>query len=163
MNIETFTTMLHCHAVEGVEVLTLFEDFECWHGMHIIHATFSIVVSSVFIIISLVVALTYFESKSASHDISARVNSRADVFIILMKIILIYIFAFLPYPEYHWFIIAVLLIVSFTAYFNYRNNWPYYSDRMNKFFCALTGIFLWANVIHFIAKPLENTDFSGAL
>jgi len=163
MNIETFTTMLHCHAVEGVEVLTLFEDFECWHGMHIIHATFSIVVSSVFIIISLVVALTYFESKSASHDISARVNSRADVFIILMKIILIYIFAFLPYPEYHWFIIAVLLIVSFTAYFNYRNNWPYYSDRMNKFFCALTGIFLWANVILFIAKLLENTDFSGAL
>ena len=76
---------------------------------------------------------------------------------------LIYIFAFLPYVAYHWFIIVVLLIVSFVAFFNYRNNWPYYSDKMNKFFCILTGLFLWANLVLFLAKVLENTDFSGAL
>ena len=74
--------MLHCHSSHGHTVLTLFPELQCWHGMHIIHATFSIVVSSIFIIISLIVSLTYFESKSASHDISARVNSRADVFLI---------------------------------------------------------------------------------
>jgi hypothetical protein len=143
--------------------LTLFPDVSCWHGTHIIHASFSIVVSFIFIVIAIIVSLTYFESKGASHDISARVNSRADVFIILMKITLIYLFAFLARKEYHWFIIAALLIVSFTAYFNFRNNWPYYSDRMNKFFCVLTGTFLWANVALFIAKILEQTRFSGAL
>ena len=83
-------------------------------------------------IISLIVSLTYFESKSSSHEISARVNSRADTMVIVMKFLLIYIYAFLYKEEYHWFIIAVLLIVSFTSYSNYRNGWPYYSDRMNK-------------------------------
>jgi lipopolysaccharide export LptBFGC system permease protein LptF len=34
---------------------------------------------------------------------------------------------------------------------------------MNIFFCALTGLFLWANLVLFLAKMLENTDFSGAL
>jgi hypothetical protein len=55
------------------------------------------------------------------------------------------------------------LIVSFASYFNFRNNWPYYSDRMNKFFCVLNGVFVWGNVTLFLAKILETTDFSGAL
>lgn len=57
----------------------------------------------------------------------------------------------------------MLIIVSFIAYFNYRSNWPYFNDRMNVFFCALCGLFLWANLVLFLAKMLENTDFSGAL
>jgi hypothetical protein len=34
---------------------------------------------------------------------------------------------------------------------------------MNKFFSVLNGIFFWANLVLFIAKILENTDFTGAL
>lgn len=155
--------MLHCHEHDGHDVLSIFPDYVCWHGMHIIHATFSIVVSFIFIIISMIVALTYFESKSSSHDISARVNSRSDVFIILMKISLIYIFAFLLDKSYQWLIIVVLMILSSTAFLNFRNHWPYYSDKMNKFFCIITGIFLWGNFVLLIAKILEYTEFSGAL
>lgn len=113
--------------------------------------------------ISLVVSLTYFESRSTSNDLAAKVTARADVFIVIMKTILLYLFAFLARQTYHWFIIAVLIIVSFIAYFNYRSNWPYFNDRMNVFFCALCGLFLWANLVLFLAKMLENTDFSGAL
>ena len=109
------------------------------------------------------VSLTYFESRSTSNDLAAKVTSRADVFIVAMKTILLYLFAFLANQEYHWFIIAVLIIVSFIAYFNYRTNLPYFNDKMNFFFCALTALFLWANVVLFLAKLLQNTDFSGAL
>ena len=144
-------------------MLTLFPHFECWHGMHIIHATFSIVVSFVFIIICLIVSLTYFDTQSGSHDISARVNSRADVFVVLLKIILTYMYVFVGQDRYQWILIAMLLILSFTAYTNFRNHWPYYNDKMNRFFCVLTGIFFWSNVVLFIAKVLENTEFSGAL
>ena len=121
------------------------------------------IVSIIFIVISGVVSLTYFESRSTSNDLAAKVTSRADVFIVAMKTILLYLFAFLANQEYHWFIIAVLIIVSFIAYFNYRTNWPYFNDKMNVFFCALTALFLWANVVLFLAKLLQNTDFSGAL
>ena len=130
-----------------------FPNFYCWPGQHIIHGTFAVVVSFIFIIISLVVGLTYFDSQSTSHDISARVNSRADIHFIAMKIILIYFYAFLGRKEYHWVIIALLLVLSWTGYSNYSHKWPYFNDKMNKYF----------SVVLFIAKILENTDFSGAL
>ena len=57
----------------------------------------------------------------------------------------------------------MLIIVSFIAYFNYRINWPYFNDKMNVFFSALTALFLWANLVLFLAKLLEYTNFSGAL
>ena len=155
--------MIHCHAHDGHQINTLFPSMICWTGMHIIHATFSFVVSFIFMIICIIVSLTYFDSQSASHDITSRVNSRADVFLISLKIILTYMWVFLGTPPYHWLLIVVLLILSFTAYSNFRNDWPYFNDKMNKFFCVLTGIFLWANFCVFISKVLENTQFSGSL
>jgi hypothetical protein len=52
-------------------------------------------VSIIFILIAFVVSLTYYESRSTSNDLAAKVTSRADVFIVIMKTILLYIFAFL--------------------------------------------------------------------
>jgi len=143
--------------------LTLFPDVKCWEGAHIIHACFAIIVSIIFILIAFVVSLTYYESRSTSNDLAAKVTSRADVFIVIMKTILLYIFAFLASRTYHWFIIALLIILSTIAYYNYRTNWPYFNDKLNIFFCALTGLFLWGNLVLFLAKLLESTDFSGAL
>jgi hypothetical protein len=143
--------------------MTLFPDVKCWEGAHIIHACFAIIVSVIFILIAFVVSLTYYESRSTSNDLAAKVTSRADVFIVIMKTILLYIFAFLASRTYHWFIIALLIIVSSIAYYNYRTNWPYFNDKMNVFFCALTALFLWGNLVLILAKLLENTNFSGAL
>ena len=99
-------------------------------------------------------SLTYFESRSTSNDLAAKVTSRADVFIVVMKTLLLYLYAFFDQQVYHWFIIVVLIILSFIAYYNYRSNWPYFNDRMNVFFSGLTGLFLWANLVLFLAKML---------
>jgi drug/metabolite transporter (DMT)-like permease len=72
-------------------------------------------------------------------------------------------YVFLGKEKYQWILIAMLLILSFSAYSNFRNHWPYYNDKMNKFFCCLTGVLLWCSVVLFIAKILENTEFSGAI
>jgi hypothetical protein len=143
--------------------MTLFPDVTCWQGTHIIHACFAIIVSIIFILIAIVVSLTYFESRSTSNDLAAKVTSRADVFIVVMKTILLYVFSFLVKKQFHWFIICLLIVLSTIAYFNYRSNWPYFNDKMNIFFCALTGLFLWGNLVLFLAKLLETTRFSGAL
>jgi hypothetical protein len=158
--LETFTTMLRC---DSNGQMTLFPDVTCWQGTHIIHACFAIIVSIIFILIAIVVSLTYFESRSTSNDLAAKVTSRADVFIVVMKTILLYVFSFLVKKQFHWFIICLLIVLSTIAYFNYRSNWPYFNDKMNIFFCALTGLFLWGNLVLFLAKLLETTRFSGAL
>jgi hypothetical protein len=137
--------------------MTLFKDVKCWEGTHIIHACFAIVISIIFILIAFVVSLTYFESRSTSNDLTAKVTSRADVYIVIMKTILLYMFSFLVRVQFHWFIIVLLIILSAIAYFNYRTNWPYYNDKMNVFFCALTALFLWGNLVLCLAKILEST------
>jgi len=75
--------------------MTLFKDVTCWQSTHIIHASFAIIVSIIFVMIAFVVSLTYFESRSTSNDLAAKVTSRADVYIVIMKTILLYIFSFL--------------------------------------------------------------------
>lgn len=131
--------------------------------MHIIHSTISIVVSFLFMIICLIVALTYFDASSSSKEYSARVNARADLYVVCMKIAGTYIFLLIGAPEYQWLLIFILLVLSYQAFANFRYSLPYYRDRMNKFFSTTTGIFLWINFCLLVAKILENTEFSGAL
>ena len=114
-------------------------------------------------IICLIVSLTFFEASMDSKNVMAKVNSRCDFYIIIVKIVGTYIWLFLGYPQYQWLLIVILLIMSYTAFNNFRTHWPYNNNTMNKFFCLTTGIFLWINFCLLVAKLLENTDFTGAL
>ncbi len=162
-NLETFTSILACKKKGNMSVHTLFPEFQCWTGLHILHSSFALLVSSLFMMVSIVVALTYYDSQSTSNDPSARVNSRSDVFELILKIILNYLFTFFGFEQYHWFLIAVLLVLSAISYFKYRYSWPYYNEKISKVFNVLTGIFLWTNIVLLIAKILEHTNFNGAL
>ena len=73
----------------------IFKNFTCWSGVHIIHAVLAIAISLIFLAICITISLTYYKSRSSSNDSSARVNSRADSFVLLEKIILNYLYTFL--------------------------------------------------------------------
>lgn len=164
--LETFTSMLHCHHSDdgdGKYYNTLFPEIECWHGSHLIHASFAIVISFFFITICLLVSLTFFESRTTTNDPMAKVNSRADVFLILIKISIMYLFLVLNQENQHWFVITIMLILSLVAYFNYRNNWPFHLNFMNRYLQILTGIFLWSNICLAFAKLTSETKFDGSL
>ena len=77
-------------------MILLFPDVKCWTGAHIIHSTLAITVSLIFIALCLIVALTFYDSNNNSHDISARINSRAVVFVVVMKLILTLMYQFMP-------------------------------------------------------------------
>ena len=49
-----------------------FTDIECWEGAHIIHGTLSIVLTTVFILISGIVSSIYFEIRMVTSDPTAR-------------------------------------------------------------------------------------------
>lgn len=163
MYLETFTSMIECTQKNGSYENRLYDDMVCWSGEHIIHGTFAIGISLIFICISLIVSLTYFDSQSTSHNISARVNSRSEVFYIIVKIILIYVYAFVEYGEQQWLIIILMVILSFIGLYNYLYKWPYYNEKMNMYLVVLNGLFFWSNFSLFAAKVFEDTDFSGAL
>ena len=90
-------------------------------------------------------------------------NARADFFVVLMKIVLIYAYLLIPNLESHWFHLVLINFLALIAFFNFRYKWPFYSEKMNKFMCVLTGFFLWSNMIMVIDRILETTKLSGGL
>ena len=46
-------------------------------------------------------------------------NSRAETFIMFMKIVFVYLYAFFESDQYQWFLIVILLAMSFVAFANY--------------------------------------------
>lgn len=57
---------------DGLSYLSSYPTVQCWAGMHIVHAVVGILNMVVFVSISLVVALNYYESKLSSTDPTAR-------------------------------------------------------------------------------------------
>lgn len=152
-----------CKRVNDKFVNTLFEDLECWTGLHLLHTAFAVVVSIIFIAISIVVAMTYFDSQSTSNDPTARVNSKGELFYIYEKIVLTYIYAFVNGQDYHWPLIVILFVLSYIGYTTFSNHWPYYNDKMTIYMSVIAGIYVWGNICLIVTKILENAPFNGAL
>jgi hypothetical protein len=55
------------------------EDFQCWTGIHILHASIAIIGSIVYVLISFLITLTFYKNLYTETDASAKTDSRADV------------------------------------------------------------------------------------
>ena len=71
------------------------EDFRCWSGIHIIHASIAIIYSVFYIMISFLITLTFYKNLYSSTDAAAKVDSKADVQRLIQKVIVVYVLSFL--------------------------------------------------------------------
>jgi hypothetical protein len=112
--------------------MDLYNDVVCWQGIFILHASFAVVVSFVFVSICLVAAIALFETKESPNDVSAKVTSGPDFAVLIVKIVILYEYSFIYQEKNHWFLIITSFLMSLIIYKGFRDNWPYYSDYMNK-------------------------------
>ncbi len=56
----------------GLTVHSYYSEQRCWNGVHILHAIFAIFGSIMFVTVTAVLSLTYFEYKGVSNDPNAR-------------------------------------------------------------------------------------------
>jgi hypothetical protein len=161
---EFLIQMVQCEydAEKGYSVHSMFSEIQCWNGMHILHSVVALINIIVFVSISMVVALNYFESRISSDDPTARSNSRADVVFIVNKILLQTTFAFVP-KEWDWPLVIIIFVAGFWLWYLYQFDDPYYNEVVSKMFKALSGYYMWTCFMLFIAKVLENTSFKGGL
>jgi len=57
---------------EGENVHSFYNEVKCWKGAHIFHSVMAIFMSILFIIIALIVTLTFYEAKGFSSNPGAR-------------------------------------------------------------------------------------------
>lgn len=141
----------------------LYQDFQCWTGLHIIHSTFAIAASIALIGFSMLVTLTFYKSLHSNTDASAKSDSRADVQRLLQRIILSYAYSFLYEEKSQWFLIAISIILAGITLERFFSLQSYYNEDIQRLQCILRGVGLWSTLILFLSKLFQGTDFNGGI
>jgi hypothetical protein len=135
----------------------------CWAGAHYVHVILSIIVSIAFVLICVIVQLTYYETKTSTHNQSAKSSSKSDVFMLLCKIISVLLFGFIENKSSQWILIIVIFFLSAFMFISYYEERPYYSDKIMKVYLVCTGLYLWTITCLLLGKILEFSFFNGSL
>jgi len=139
--LDIFTYMISCtRDSEGVLRHQEFTEIECFTGNHILNSVFSILLAFVFISISMIVGITFFECKSSSRDPSARVNARANFLYIWYEMGCILIFTFCLGDEYEYVKLFFILGGSLLLFVNFHFDSPYFNTSIGNMwscYCAL--------------------------
>lgn len=143
-------------------VLTSFPEVVCWTGWHLFHSSITLLFVAIFVVISCVVALALFEPRMTTGKLTARQNSNGEVVFILNKIILLFIFIFMPVGGNAFYIIT-MLVLSFWQFWCYSINQPFYSKSATKFFKICSTYYFWTTFMLFVGLVLGDYGFDGAL
>jgi hypothetical protein len=139
-----------------------FPTIVCWEGWHLFHATVTLLFTTIFVIISSVVALALFEPRMTTKRLSARQNSNAEVVFIGNKIVLQFFFSFKPFSGSTCYVIIIFLF-SFWQFWCYSIKQPYYSKTASKFFKICSTYYFWTSLMLFVGQILQGYGFNGAL
>lgn len=137
-----------------------FLDIQCFTGFHLIHTIVSVLFNLIFVLISLIVALNYYESRISSKNRQARSNSRADVSFIVNKIALQVFFSFF---NEEWLLILIIFIGGCIMAYYYIYDDPFYDKIVGNLFKILSGLYLWTCIVLLTLKILESTNFQGGV
>ena len=105
---------------------------QCWEGTYYIHAIISILVSIFFVVICIIIQITFFDTKSSINNPSAKANSKSDVFMLINKVLTLLLFEFLEEFNNQWVLITAIFFLSAFTFFSYYEEMPYYNDRIMK-------------------------------
>jgi len=147
----------------GLSVHSYYSEVRCWNGVHILHAIFAIFGSILFVTVTAVLSLTYFEYKGVSNDPTARINSRPNFLILVYKTIMIICLTYLTGDQFQVLLIALILIGSLILFMKFYFNSVYHNEIISKLWSTILAVNLWTAVMLVFAKIMENTLFEGSI
>lgn len=78
------------------------------------------------LMISVVIVFVMFESRKIKTNIYSKLNSKEDLFLTLLKFLLVLVFSLLNSESFKAFKIIILVVFSIITYLNFRKHRPYY-------------------------------------
>ncbi|EGR29894.1 PAS domain S-box family protein [Ichthyophthirius multifiliis] len=160
---ETLVSVIQCSVNEnGILTLDSFPEIECWVGWHLFHALISSIFNLLFMLLSTIVALTYFQPKQTSEDRTARQDSKGEVAFILNKVLCQILFSFIPQGN-DWFLVLLVFSLSLALHWVYNMEDPYYDQEVGLFYKIVTTYYLWTNTNLLTSQILQGMQFNGGL
>lgn len=117
-----------------------FPDVQCWVGWHFVHSLITVFFLVIFVIFCTIVALTYFEPRMTSANITARLNSQAEVGYITCKVASQAFFNFLQNGngDNDWLFVIFGFLLALINWIGYQND-PYYNENVGKLYKILSS------------------------
>lgn len=132
----------------------------CFQGIHLFYSIIAVMFNVMFLLIALIVAMNFFESRITSKNKMAKSNSIGEVYFILNKITLQLVFIFL---SNQWILVGVLFAGSaIMAYHNLLDD-PFYNKFVATYHRILNMIYIWSTFTIFALKVIEPLNFEGAI
>lgn len=158
---ESMLKMIDCSSDSNRGNLIVHKDYGtvvCYQGTHLFHSIISILFTAIFVTISIVVALNYFETRMNSPTIVARSNSRAEVCFIINKIVLqIWVMIF----DDQWILVVTFFAGSAALLYYYVYDDAYYNKMVAQFYKILSSIYFWSCFMLIVLKVLESQQYKG--
>lgn len=132
----------------------------CYKGIHLFHTFCAVFFSVMFITISIIVAINFYESRISSDNPLARKSSHGEVIFIMNKIVLQLSFAL--FKNQTGLVLVMFIGACFTAYYNIVDD-PYYDKKMATFFKIIALVYWWSNFMVFILLFVHKTGFQGGM
>lgn len=162
--IDLLTSMPQCdYDDDGTWVQQFFPDIVCWKGMHLLHTIVGFTVAGLFIVICMIVSLTYYESKDDPNDPGAKVNNRCEVVNNTTKIIGVIVTTFFIQESHQWMIAIVLTLTSFIVFIKCHLERPYYNELINRISDINNGTYLWSCGLLILAMLLADTEYTASV
>lgn len=141
----------------------IYKDYSCWTGLHILHSALAILASLTYILISLVITLTFYKNLYSPGDASAKTDSRADVQRLIQKIIVVYVFSFATSEREQWFVIILYFILSVLTFERYIYLRSYHNEIVQTQHNVYRVVCLWSNITILLSKILQHTSYNGGM
>ena len=136
----------------------------CYHGVWFLHAALGAVAFIFTAVISYLVLCMYYETKYGTHNPTAKLTSKCDLFLMYVKVIMVVVYTFISRNgDNQWIYIFFLMFFSLYLAYSFYEHQPYFNKITMKMHNALCLVYLYTNGVLLIAKCLEHSAFNGAL
>lgn len=136
----------------------------CYHGVWFLHAALGAVAFIFTAVISYLVLCMYYETKYGTHNPTAKLTSKCDLFLMYVKVIMVVVYTFISRNgDNQWIYIFFLMFFSLYLAYSFYEHQPYFNKITMKMHNALCLVYLYTNGVLLIAKCFEHSAFNGAL
>ena len=119
----------------------MFNELDCWTGIHLFYAFTGIISAIIFCVISLTSTAVYYENKISSYNQLNKFNSRPEIMNLINKIICCLAFTFLAEEGFQWTLITLLFVLSLVMFVQFQNTDVYYNDKVHSLWRMYSAIY----------------------
>jgi hypothetical protein len=148
--------MIKC---ENSKIIYFEDSIVCWKGLHILYSFLSVTLSVVFFIFFLILTLFYFDPFN-SKKTSTKIDTDAEFFLYIFKIISIIIFIGLSSD---WISIIILVIISLLNLKRAYEKPSFNNYYLQTVISIRNASIFWTYFVLLVSKIMESSSFNGQI